>query len=248
MTLVVLHGGNGAAAAMAPLIELLPAGMPVFAPDFLGHGGRPVPDGHSLADIADDLIAQCDAQGIEQADWFGYSFGGFVALWLALHHPARVRSLTTLAAKFWYDDRTVDHFTYLVRPERLSREGNPRAAQLAELHAPEDWRRVALNERELYASFRDNPPITEQQLRGLTLPALLIAGTADPIVSSSETSRIARLLPNAKAHLLPGSSHPLPDAPLADIVRALTRFLADPAAMAATGKVSLAGFGAGRFR
>lgn len=227
---------------MTPLVERLPQDRTIFVPDMLGHGGRPVPDGHTLAEIVADLIAQCDAQDIGRADWFGYSFGGFVALWLAAHRPERVRSIATLAAKFVYDDRTVDHLTHLVSMERLGREDSPRAKALAVTHHPQDWTRVARNNGALYASFRDAPPLAHDELRQIAAPALLLAGQRDPIVSASETQLIAELLPNARAKLFAGSSHPLPAAPLDAIARDLTRFTADPERAVRVGKVDLLRF------
>jgi pimeloyl-ACP methyl ester carboxylesterase len=214
---------------MAPLTDRIPEQTRVFAPDMLAHGGRPLQPRLSVAAVADDLLDQCDAAGIAEADWFGYSFGGLVALWIAVHHPARVRSVATLATKLAYDERAIAHVTHLLDPERLA--GIPRGAALAETHAPQDWRALALTNRAMFETFRSEPPIDVEALRQLDRPVLLMAGMKDPLVTAAETRALAQMLPNAVTGLFPGTCHPLPQAPLAAVLRTLSRFRAGPDAM-----------------
>ncbi len=47
----------------------------------------------SIADMADDVSAMMDAEGIERAPILGISMGGYIALTLALRHPEKVTSL-----------------------------------------------------------------------------------------------------------------------------------------------------------
>lgn len=63
-------------------------------PDLLGHGGRPRSPGMTLADVADDVAARVSGR----LDVAGFSFGGMVAIQLALRHPERVRSLLVACA------------------------------------------------------------------------------------------------------------------------------------------------------
>ncbi|HEX5476803.1 MAG TPA: alpha/beta fold hydrolase, partial [Burkholderiales bacterium] len=144
-SLVLLHGANGAGRLLAPLAEPLRAFAAVETPDLLGHGGRPVPERFSVAEFAADVLAYLDARGIERAVLFGYSFGGYLALYLARRFPERVRALCTLAAKYVFDEATVKHFSYLADPDRLRRPGNPRAKQLEQAHAPQDWVAITNN-------------------------------------------------------------------------------------------------------
>jgi 3-oxoadipate enol-lactonase len=76
----------------------------VLRADLRGHGGSPAPPGpYALADLADDLVALLDATGIERAHVVGHSFGGMVAMCLAVREPARVDRLALVctAAKLW---------------------------------------------------------------------------------------------------------------------------------------------------
>ena len=73
----------------------------LLIPDSRGAGRTQVPPGSTTSpnEMADDLAAILDAEGIEQAHIFGYSLGTGIALSFALRHPGRVRSLA-LAAGF----------------------------------------------------------------------------------------------------------------------------------------------------
>lgn len=214
--LLLLHGSNGAASTMRALAEPLQqrTTAPVRALDLVGHGGRPVPERFSVEDLAADVIATMDRDGIAQAVLLGYSFGGYIALYLARHHPRRVAGVCTLAAKLRFDAKTVQHFVHLADPARLSRPGNPRAAQLAQDHHPQDWRRVSENNRALFKALGATPSLTDDDLRVIAAPALVISGELDQLVTPQETLEIAKLIPGSEVATFKGFGHPLAAAPL----------------------------------
>jgi pimeloyl-ACP methyl ester carboxylesterase len=53
-------------------------------------------DPYGIPDMAADCLAVLDAYGLPAAHVAGFSLGGVIAQWLAVHEPARVRSLTLL--------------------------------------------------------------------------------------------------------------------------------------------------------
>ncbi|MGY6258922.1 alpha/beta fold hydrolase [Paraburkholderia caledonica] len=89
--LILLHGVTGHAETWIKNVGALSEFFHVYALDMLGHGftAKPVQD-YSIEKLADHVCAFMDAAGIESAVMVGQSLGGWVAGWLAVHHPARV--------------------------------------------------------------------------------------------------------------------------------------------------------------
>jgi pimeloyl-ACP methyl ester carboxylesterase len=224
-TVVLLHGANGTGGLLAPLAEPLRAFASIEAPDLLGPGGRPVPERFTVPAFAADLIAYLDARGVERAVFFGYSFGGYLALYLACRFPERVRALCTLAAKYVFDEAAVKHLTYLADPERLRRPGNPRAQQLEQAHAPQDWVAITNNNRRLFAELEKAPALTEADLQAIRVPALVLSADKDQIVPQAETRALAKLL-RARLGIFQGYAHPLAAVPVEMVVPAIGSWLA----------------------
>src|SRR5205823_4971197 len=54
---------------------------------------------YSLSDMADDAVAVLDAAGVERAHIVGASLGGMIAQTLAIEHPERAISLTSIMSR-----------------------------------------------------------------------------------------------------------------------------------------------------
>ena len=223
--LVILHGVSGSGGEMAPLGNPLSAWFDVRTPDLLGHGGRPVPNGYTLGEMADDLVGWMDGQGIGPAYFLGYSLGGYLALHLARHHPERVRGIAGIVVKHVFDEVSVTHITYLADPERLARPGNSRKDELIAVHGEENWVKVTNNTARLFQKFGEKAPLSEEDLRAIETPVLLLSGDRDPLVPEADSRRLAELLPNARLGLFPGPAHPLRVVPILDVVRAIKTFI-----------------------
>jgi pimeloyl-ACP methyl ester carboxylesterase len=223
--LVILHGVSGSAGEMAPLAGPLSAWFDVRTPDLLGHGGRPVPDGYTLEQMADDLAAWLDGEGIGPAFFLGYSLGGYLALYLAHHHPDQVRAVAGIVVKHIFDETSVAHITYLADPERLARPGNPRKDELIAIHGEENWVQVTNNTARLFQGFGRKAPLSNGDLQAIAAPVLLLSGDCDPLVSESNSRSLAELLPNARLGLFPGAAHPFKVVPILDVVRAIKSFI-----------------------
>ena len=99
--LVVLPGSFWTIEAMGELVPQLAATRRVIAVELQGHGHtadieRPL----SFESLADDIAALIRHLGLAQADLFGYSLGGGVALQTAIRHPEVVRKLALASIAF----------------------------------------------------------------------------------------------------------------------------------------------------
>ena len=96
MTLVLVHSA-GATPAVWDGVRMHLGGIPVVAPPLPGRDGAGEP-ADTIEAHASAVLGAMDAAGIERATIAGHSLGGGVALWLALHHPARVAGLGLVSA------------------------------------------------------------------------------------------------------------------------------------------------------
>jgi pimeloyl-ACP methyl ester carboxylesterase len=97
--LVLVHGLGGAASNWLALAPLLLPGRRVLVPDLPGHGGSsPLPAAPSLNVYADRVAPLIERERIAPAAVAGHSFGGAVALRLAIRRPELVGSLVLAGA------------------------------------------------------------------------------------------------------------------------------------------------------
>lgn len=97
--LVLLHGGLGSTGAWGTTLDSLAAGRHVIAVDLQAHGrtadvDRPITTGA----VAEDVAALVRHLKLPRADVMGYSFGGNIALGVAIAHPELVRRLVLVSA------------------------------------------------------------------------------------------------------------------------------------------------------
>jgi proline iminopeptidase len=95
-TLIALHGGPGFDHGyLRPGLGPLRDHAQIVYVDLRGQGrsGRPPLETCTLEQMADDVAALCELLGIERPIVFGHSAGGFVAMHLALRHPALIGGL-----------------------------------------------------------------------------------------------------------------------------------------------------------
>ena len=188
-TLLLLHGNGEDGTYFVHQIEEFSRDFTVCAIDTRGHGKSPRGTApFTLSQFADDLLAFMDRQGLAKADILGFSDGGNIALLFALRHPERVRRLILNGANL--DPKGVKplvqlpivlgfHFASLFKSPK------------ARAHA------------ELLGLMVGEPHIDPAELKKLTMPVLVIAGTKD-MIRERHTRLIADSLPNARLEMIPG--------------------------------------------
>ncbi len=99
--LLLLHGGLGSIDMFAPVLGMLAQSREVIVVDLHGHGRTPLGERAIVPnDIGDDMAVLLQKIGYAQVDVLGYSFGGAIALRLAVQHPTLVRRLAVASAPF----------------------------------------------------------------------------------------------------------------------------------------------------
>jgi len=85
------------------MIALAEAGFHAIAPDFRGYGLSDQPSEPEKAayyDLVEDMVGLLDALGIEKAFIVAKDFGAFIAYYIGLCHPDRVKGIVTLGIPY----------------------------------------------------------------------------------------------------------------------------------------------------
>jgi pimeloyl-ACP methyl ester carboxylesterase len=206
--LLLLHGGLGAvdpavSSSWAALRPSLAERYRTFSLEHRGHGRSNNPASQlSYAQLAEDVaafIAQLDLAPVHLA---GASLGGEVGLALGLTRPALLRSLVCVGANYRVDAPTREALAFF-DAEVLERDEPAFAAELARrhdaYHAPGYWRELV---RQVRAMAEVGLALSEEDLRRIPVPTLLIAGEIDPFNGLEQALAMRRCIPDSEVLIL----------------------------------------------
>jgi pimeloyl-ACP methyl ester carboxylesterase len=194
---------------------------------------------YSLGDMADDGLGVLTALGIEKAHVVGSSMGGMIAQTMAIEHPDRVLTLTSMMSSTGeseYGRSAPAAQQALFAPPPADREG-----YIAASEKQLTWSSIRYANadaiRELAARSYDRayyPAGSGRQLaamtlagsradalRTLTVPTLVIHGLDDTLIDPSGGRRTAELVPGARLLLVPDMGHDRPRELWEDLVAAI---------------------------
>lgn len=206
--LLLLHGALGSAAQFDELRRYLPADQPVYALNFPGHGGLSTDTEFSIPRFAESVLAFLSGNNLSRVRIFGYSMGGYVALYLAWKHPERVESIATLGTKFDWTPETAARETARLDPEKMAAKVPAFAQMLAERHAPADWQAVVRQTAELLHGLGNGHALGREAFAAITCPVRIGLGEEDNMVTREESEQVAEWLPRGTFEVLPGTKHP----------------------------------------
>jgi pimeloyl-ACP methyl ester carboxylesterase len=210
---------------------------------------RELTPGYTLEDMADDAVGLLDHLGAGPAHLVGASMGGMIAQTIAIRHPDRVASLTSIMSTT--GARNVGQPALRLYPILLRRAPREREAYIEFVsrmataigspgfpHDDDEVRAVAARAhdrgihpagtgRQLAAiiAASDRTP----DLRRLDVPALVIHGLADRLVRPTGGRATAAAIPGARLEEIRGMGHDLPQAVWPQVVDGIAR-LAERAA------------------
>ncbi len=193
--------------------------------------GLPVDAPYTLSDMAADGMAVLDLLDVERAHIFGASMGGMIAQTMAIEHPERVLSLTSLMSTTGEPDvgqpdgevlgallgmmtANDTHEARVASSVELARLigtrsefDEARAVERAELLVTRAYDPAGVA-RQLVAIFASGS--RADGLAALEVPTVVLHGDADLLVDISGGRRTAELVPGAEFVLLEGMAHDMP--------------------------------------
>jgi pimeloyl-ACP methyl ester carboxylesterase len=180
--LLLLHGGLGSGEMFEPVLPTLARTRQVITVDLQGHGRstlgtRPI----RCEAIADDLVAILKQLGRSKVDVAGYSFGGCVALRLAVQHPEKVRRLVLVSTPFaddgWYAEMRVQQKQVSAAAAPMMTNTPMYQSYKAVAPKVEDFPRLL----DALGAFMRQPYDWSAEVAKLKMPVMLVFGDADMI-------------------------------------------------------------------
>lgn len=177
--LLLLHGQFASIGMFSKIVPALVQSRRVVAVEQQGHGHTADIDrALRFEQMADDTAALLRQIGIDTCDVYGYSTGGWVALHLAVRHPAMVRKLAVSSTAYDIDGYLPQIRQGLLHPDpdafpAIIRESYERVAP-----KPGAWRTLVAKAGEQAGAERG---LTAGQLSSITAPALVMAAENDVI-------------------------------------------------------------------
>ncbi len=206
----MLHGAIGSSVQLEPLAEKLINDFDIYLLNFTGHGGKPVPeDPFSIEMFADDVIYFIKKNKLEGINIYGYSMGGYVALYIARQYPGLINKIFTTATKFNWSEESSVRESVLLNAERIQEKIPKFAEQLSIRHSPEDWRIVLKKTADMMISLGKNKTLKDEDYQFIENEVLVSAGDRDSMVNIEETVEVYRKLKNGKLLILPDTQHPI---------------------------------------
>ncbi|MET0639641.1 MAG: alpha/beta hydrolase [Hyphomicrobium sp.] len=199
---VFLHGGLANTDYWGHQVPAVAAHHTVILVDSRGHGrstrdARPY--GYDL--MADDVVSVLDALKIPKADIVGWSDGGILGIDLALRHKDRVGKVFAFAANTvtsGVKEGVEKNPTFAAYIERAGHEYETHSATPKEYNAFVD---------QISKMWAEQPNWTDEQLKSIDTPILVVDGDHDEAIKRDHTEYIAATIPHAGLLILPNVSH-----------------------------------------
>lgn len=217
--LILLHGAYMTIDTMGPILPGLAATRQVIAAEQQGHGhtadiDRPI----TYEQMADDTAALLAHLDIGEADVFGFSMGGGIALQLAIRHPGVVGKLVVASTSYTSDGMhqvAVEMFPSIT-PELFA--GSPiEEAYLRNAPNPDDFPQLVEKLKQLDTTEFAWPA---DDIRGIAAPTMILLGDSDGIRLEHALELFKLLgggvmgdlqgMPTAQLAVLPGTAHFVP--------------------------------------
>ncbi len=223
-SIILLHGALGAQDQLSPLSEeLSKLNYEIHLFTFSGHGQTPFQQDFNIKQFASELELFMRNNHIESPGIFGYSMGGYVALYLASQKKDMIAGIITLGTKFnWSPVIAQKEIAQL--DAQVIMDKIPKFAEALKKRHGEQWTLLLKRTAEMMLSLGNNN-IIDEYFSEIDTKVLIGLADKDAMVSVEETDHAAKCITNSSRFTLSNAKHSIETTDpkvLADIIH---RFL-----------------------
>ena len=208
-TIILLHGAIGANDQLEPLVkELTQKDFQVFSFNFSGHGKKSFQNNFGIEQFANELEQFIATHHLEKPNVFGYSMGGYVALYLAHKQPTLLGNIITLGTKFEWTPEIAQKETKMLDAKTIL-EKVPKFAEDLKTRHGNEWELLLSKTAEMMLSLGTNNVLALNDYTTIENKILIGLADKDTMVSLAETTAVYKQLKNSAMYMLPNTKHPI---------------------------------------
>jgi pimeloyl-ACP methyl ester carboxylesterase len=206
--IILLHGALGSLNDFEPLKKVLKKhDITTHAMSFSGHGDSPFENSFGIEQFAKELSTYIEKEKLEKPNVFGFSMGGYIALYLAGKHPELIDKIITLGTKFEWNEEVIEKQKKFLDFALI--EKNPLLAKhLNATHGAKLGRLLENTSHMLHDIVRENL-LNPDFLSTIQNKVLIGIADGDQLVTVNETIGIYKSIPKGNMYMLPKSKHPI---------------------------------------
>lgn len=206
-----LHGALGVAQDLTPLMNLCQErGFETHSFSFSGHGlNAPEPTEFRIDLFARDLESYLKKHNLNDITIFGYSMGGYVALYhKANYEDSPIKMIFTYGTKFNWSEKAVSKELPMLNPDHLL-EKFPHYVEALKAKHGERWKQVLRSTAHMMQNLERLDGLTREDMMDIDIPVFLILGDQDRMVSTEETQLTGSWLHHSRLKTISHSKHEL---------------------------------------
>lgn len=224
-SIILLHGAIGAADQLEPLAKELSAkGYQTHSLNLSGHGQTLFQNQFGIKQFAEELKSFIEKNNLVQPDVFGYSMGGYVALYLALQNHNLLGNIITLGTKFAWSPEIAEREIKMLDAKTIS-EKVPKFAETLQKRHGSDWQLLLQRTADMMMDLGNNNLLDPKTLSQIKNKVLIGLADGDTMVSSEETDNAASKIVGASRYTLQNTKHPIESVNLSHLGALIRGFL-----------------------
>jgi len=220
---ILLHGLWGGLNEWAPIVDPLSKTHRVIVMDFIGFHGSGKPDTqYHNALLSQYLAGFIKAMDLAEVTLMGHAMGANTATYTAVHHPENLKALVLVdGAGYRNPDRDLAKppSEGMIRFRRVATGSSLESTRgLLERRVDnksivtDAWVEEAFglwvnSARAIGDMMTDGGDVTEEEMREIGLPTLVVWGAGDKVFSPDNAERLKADIENAEVHVIDGSGH-----------------------------------------
>lgn len=204
--LIFLHGALGAASQFDRFKELMSVGFSFHSFDFEGHGKSESLNEITIENLANQLANYC--KNLNEYNIFGYSMGGYIALYAAstgLIHP---KNIVTLGTKFDWTPQFAEKEVTMLDPGLLKEKSPAFLNSLILLHG-NGVERILNSTKKIMLDLGASPLLSESLLKNIDCKVFIGRGENDKMVTEDESAGILNQIRGSVYHVFANTPHPI---------------------------------------